>query len=69
MKRMFYWDTVMLCYDCKIEGGSTFTTWTDDVKWVTHSYHSAALFEVGDVQVPDTCLILNQIPVDDENFL
>ena len=66
MKKTFYWDTAMDCYDCATEEGQIFFTWTESLEWVIHSYK---LYDIGDVVVPDTCLILNQIPVNDENFL
>jgi hypothetical protein len=69
MKRVYYYDTVIECYDCKLDGHKTFATWTDDREWMFHTGASTDIFTLGDVQVPDTCLILNHIPVDDENFL
>lgn len=70
MKKTFYWDTHVNCYDCRIEGENYFWTFNDDSEWDCHkAVLNSHLYTVGDVQVPDTCLILQQIPVDDENFL
>jgi uncharacterized protein YfaQ (DUF2300 family) len=65
--KQFYWDAKVRCYDCRFGRQRSFWSWTDDPAWLKHAVSSG--YMLGDVRVPDTCLILNQIPVDDENFL
>jgi hypothetical protein len=69
MKKSFYWDSNHACYDCQVQ--HTFFTWIagDQIWRDPNTGFFAGVHKVGNVQVPDTCLILQQIPVDDENFL
>jgi len=70
MKKSFYWDTHVHCYDCYVDGQKYFWTWTDGEEWDSHTGEQQTnMYTIGDVQVPDTCLILQQVPVNDENFL
>lgn len=68
MKKTFYWDEHVGCFDCQVDGQDVFWTWTDDDSWDDHRQFSG-VYTLGDVRVPDTCLILLRIPVGDENFL
>jgi hypothetical protein len=67
--KTFYWDSEVHCYDCVLLGRDFFWTWTDDKVWDNHGVSGSDYYTLGDIEVPDTCLILNQVPVADENFL